>query len=120
MSFSNPKILYTFVRICSKIMTPNKTYTLIDLFAGCGGLSLGMEQAGFTSIFFNEIMPVFASTYLYNRNIADGHYYIGDINELNANIQEYQHIWENLLGGVDIVCGGPPCQGFSMANRQGV
>ena len=65
---------------------------IIDLFAGCGGLSLGMEQAGFTSIFFNEIMPVFASTYLYNRNIPDGHYFIGDINELNANIQEYQHI----------------------------
>ena len=101
-------------------MTQNKTYTLIDLFAGCGGLSLGMEQAGFTSIFFNEIMPVFASTYLYNRNIPDGHYFIGDINELNANIQEYQHIWENLSGGVDIVCGGPPCQGFSMANRQRV
>ena len=101
-------------------MTPNKTYTLIDLFAGCGGLSLGMEQAGFTSIFFNEIMPVFASTYLYNRNIPTGHYYIGDINELNANIQEYQHIWENISDGVDIVGGGPPCQGFSMANRQRV
>ena len=90
-------------------MTPIKIYTLIDLFAGCGGLSLGMEGADFTSIFFNEIMPVFASTYLYNRNIPDGHYYIGDINELNANIQEYQHIWESLSGGVDIVCGDPPC-----------
>ena len=95
-------------------------HTLIDLFAGCGGLSLGMEQAGFTSIFFNEIMPVFASTYLYNRNIPDGHYYIGDINKLNEELGDYEHIWKDLEGGVDLVCGGPPCQGFSMANRQRV
>ena len=100
-------------------MNPQKkTYTLIDMFAGCGGLSLGMEHAGFQSIFFNEIMPIFASTYLYNRNIPDGHYYIGDINKLNEDIEEYEHIWKKIEGGVDLVCGGPPCQGFSMANRQ--
>ena len=98
----------------------NNTYTLIDMFAGCGGLSLGMEQAGFTSIFFNEIMPVFASTYIANRDIEEGHYFIGDINELNNSIEEYSHIWKDLRDGVDIVCGGPPCQGFSMANRQRV
>lgn len=95
-----------------------KKYTFIDLFAGCGGLSLGMEQAGFSSIFFNEIEPIFASTYLANRSIPDGHYYIGDINELNKDISTYDHIWKNIDGGVDVVCGGPPCQGFSMANRQ--
>ena len=100
-------------------MNPHKkTHTLIDMFAGCGGLSLGMEHAGFQSIFFNEIMPIFASTYLYNRNIPDGHYYIGDINKLNEDIEEYEHIWKKIEGGVDLVCGGPPCQGFSMANRQ--
>ena len=54
----------------------NRKYTFIDLFAGCGGLSLGMEYAGFKSIFFNEIVPVFAATYLFNRDIEDGHYYI--------------------------------------------
>ena len=95
-----------------------KTHTLIDMFAGCGGLSLGMEHAGFKSIFFNEIMPVFASTYLHNRDIPDGHYYIGDINKLNEDIYEYEYIWKDIEGGVDLVCGGPPCQGFSMANRQ--
>ena len=104
----------------SKRMKSNnkRTFTLIDMFAGCGGLSLGMEQAGFKSIFFNEIIPVFASTYLYNRSIPNGHYYIGDINKLNEEIGNYEHIWNNLDGGVDLVCGGPPCQGFSMANRQ--
>ena len=97
-----------------------KKYSLIDLFAGCGGLSLGMEQAGFSSIFFNEIEPVFASTYIANRELPNGHYYIGDINSLNDEIDNYSHIWEGIDGGVDIVCGGPPCQGFSMANRQRV
>lgn len=96
-------------------------YRLIDLFAGCGGLSLGMEQAGFESIFFNEIMPMFASTYKHNRpNLPENHCYIGDINKLNEEIAQYEHIWGGKEGDVDIVCGGPPCQGFSMANRQRV
>ena len=95
-------------------------HTFIDLFAGCGGLSLGIEQAGFTTVFFNEIMPVYASTYLKNRNIPDGHYYIGDINELNNHLGDFSHIWKGIEGGIDLVCGGPPCQGFSMANRQRV
>lgn len=97
-----------------------KEYTFIDLFAGCGGLSLGIEQAGFSTIFFNEIMPVYASTYLKNRSIPEGHYFIGDINELNNRIGEFEHIWKRKEGGVDLVCGGPPCQGFSIANRQRV
>ena len=94
--------------------------TLIDLFAGCGGLSLGLEQSGFNTIFFNEIMPVYASTYLRNRHIPEGHYFIGDINTLNEHLDDYRHIWELEDDGVDLVCGGPPCQGFSMANRQRV
>ena len=102
----------------SSMRIKHKRYTLIDMFAGCGGLSLGMEKAGFHSIFFNEIMPVFASTYLFNRNIPEGHFYIGDINKLNEEIQSYEYIWKDIDGGVDLVCGGPPCQGFSMANRQ--
>ena len=94
--------------------------TFIDLFAGSGGLSLGLEQAGFQSIFFNEIEPVFASTYMANRKIKKGHYYVGDINKLNEELGKFKHIWENIDGGVDLVCGGPPCQGFSSANRQRV
>lgn len=87
---------------------------MIDLFAGCGGLSLGMEQAGFKTIFANEIDKNLFSTYLYNRNLQS--YFEGDINELNKNIEKYKTLFEN----VDLVCGGPPCQGFSMANRQRV
>ncbi len=40
-----------------------KKFTFIDLFDSCGGLSLGFEQAGFTSVFANEIVPFAAETY---------------------------------------------------------
>ena len=41
--------------------------TLIDLFAGCGGLSLGLEEAGFTPVFVNELNQDAMSSYLVNR-----------------------------------------------------
>lgn len=90
------------------------TYKMVDLFAGCGGLSLGMEQAGFTPWFVNEIVETFCNTYKKNHTLSDEHYYVGDINNLNEHIDKYSE----LLSDITIVCGGPPCQGFSMANRQ--
>lgn len=73
-------------------------YKLIDLFAGCGGLSLGLEKAGFESIFFNEIISTYALTYSFNRpNLPKSHGYIGDINKLNEVIANYEHIWGTQL-----------------------
>ena len=95
-----------------------KKYTFIDLFAGCGGLSLGLEQAGFEVVFMNEIVNTFASTYLANHNLKEGQYFIGDINELNKCLDKYSDILKNPVKPITLVCGGPPCQGFSMANRQ--
>ena len=89
-------------------------HLLVDLFAGCGGLSIGMEPAGFTPWFVNEIVPIFCNTYKCNHKLPDSHYYVGDINQLNKDIAKFQDI----LSDISIVCGGPPCQGFSTANRQ--
>ena len=89
-------------------------HLIVDLFAGCGGLRIGMEQAGFTPWFVNEIVPIFCNTYKCNHKLPDSHYYVGDINQLNKDIAKFQDI----LSDISIVCGGPPCQGFSTANRQ--
>ena len=89
-------------------------YKLVDLFAGCGGLSLGLEQAGFSPWFVNELVEQFCNTYKFNHNLSDDHYFIGDIAKLNERIEDYA----DMLSDITLVCGGPPCQGFSMANRQ--
>lgn len=99
-----------------KRMPPHsKRKSLIDLFAGCGGLSLGMEQAGFMPVFANEIWDVAAETYRRNRNLSESQMFVGDVKYLVEHFADFP-----IPKNVALVCGGPPCQGFSMANRQRV
>ena len=87
---------------------------MIDLFSGCGGLSLGLKQAGFNVVFASDIEQVCADTYVKNFGIPKDKFFTGDINVLIENYGDYKHLFSD----IDLVCGGPPCQGFSMANRQ--
>ena len=75
-----------------------KHLDFIDLFAGCGGLSLGLEQAGFTPILVNEIVPQFSETYRRNRNLTNESFYVGDICQLNNEFAD-----GNRVGGFNIM-----------------
>lgn len=87
---------------------------MVDLFCGAGGLSLGFTQEGFMTALANDIEPCCVDTYAHNHpETPRDHIVLGDIREVIDHL-------EGLLDGksIDIVVGGPPCQGFSMANRQ--
>jgi DNA (cytosine-5)-methyltransferase 1 len=91
----------------------------IDLFAGCGGLSLGLEQAGFETVFVNELHPDAMKTFLQNRpksNLSDLKNHVLDIKSLTKNQESLQSFGKYIRqehGEIDLVCGGPPCQGYS-------
>lgn len=92
----------------------NNGPTVADFFSGCGGLSEGFTQSGFSIVYANEIEQTFAETYYINHNTPTSSIHVGDIGELHT---QHRHKLENLKN-IDVVCGGPPCQGFSTANRQ--
>ncbi|QZD86721.1 DNA cytosine methyltransferase [Qipengyuania psychrotolerans] len=110
--------------------------TYIDLFAGCGGLSLGLEQAGFDLRFAVEKSAMAAETFYHNfiqRIGPDGDASYAKHLSLPIEQQASEGLVvspllevlkaEGLLeelreDGVDLVAGGPPCQGFSLAGRR--
>ena len=89
-------------------------WTVIDLFAGCGGLSLGLEEAGFKPVLFSELNRQAADTYLVNRQ-GMGIIEESDIYKLtNQKLENHlKKLKKSGIKGIDLVCGGPPCQGFS-------
>lgn len=80
----------------------------IDLFAGCGGMSKGFELAGFKCVGFVEFWQPAIDTHLNN---CEGNLIGKDITEIkDSQIEKFK--------GIDLICGGPPCQGFSMAGKR--
>ena len=79
---------------------------VVSFFAGCGGLDLGFEQAGFDVVWANEFEPHCRATYL--RNHPDTEFVLGDICKIDpASIPD-----------CDGFIGGPPCQSWSVAGKQ--
>jgi len=81
------------------------TLNAIELFSGCGGMSLGLERAGFNVVFANEINPDAVKTY--KKNFPDVLVEEGDIKKLNPSLIKKK------IGKVDLIAAGTPCQGFS-------
>ena len=102
-----------------------KTLKVMDLFAGCGGLSLGLEQAGFTPVFVNELNDDARATYIQNRvaqhpwlakpgfHSSDVKGMVLDKKYLSALEKRFSSEFGINHGELDLLVGGPPCQGFS-------
>lgn len=91
-------------------MAKDKTLTFIDLFSGCGGLSVGFEMAGFTSVFACDFWQPACLTF--KHNFPNCPLFEGDVKEVD------EKKLSRFIGKTDLVIGGPPCQGFSAAGKQ--
>lgn len=106
----------------------------VDLFAGCGGLSLGIERAGGELVVAVEKSDMAARTFYHNL-VADASHQIEWkqhvdapvdeqvlkrvlVRELNVLLSEAPVMDDLASAGIDLVVGGPPCQGFSLAGRR--
>ena len=89
-------------------------FTFADFFCGAGGLSLGFRNNGFKVSLANDIQECCIETYRFNHPETPKQNIIaGDINDVISNLNSLKR-----FDITDVVLGGPPCQGFSMANRQ--
>ncbi|MBU2919625.1 DNA cytosine methyltransferase [Psychrosphaera sp. F3M07] len=100
---------------------------VIDLFSGAGGFSTGLEQCGFEIVLANELDPSISHTYKKNHpktlmiNLDINKF----VNQIDDNIDLYLNesgldasTVKRKLANIDLVVGGPPCQGFSMAGER--
>ena len=98
--------------------------SFVDVFAGCGGLSLGLKRAGWRGLFAVERDSSAFETL--NANFPDGaplsYNWPADIErkawDIRELLSERREALESLRGKVDLLAGGPPCQGFSHAGRR--
>ncbi len=87
-----------------------KSLKLVDFFSGAGGLSCGLEMAGFESVLASDIHPVYAQTF--SKNHPATRFIIQDIRKLSE--QDILELTGLDVGKLDLLAGGPPCQGFSI------
>ncbi len=94
-------------------MAKKKAYNVIDLFCGCGGLSYGFQMAGYNVLLGVDNNEPALQTFQYNHKGSQ---------VLNADLSAPQtfDIIDDIVKGekVDVIIGGPPCQGFSLTGRR--
>jgi len=89
--------------------------TALSLFSGCGGFSLGVAAAGFQVKGFLELDP--ALRRIYRANFPNSQELGGDITQVSEQALDGAR---SSLGSIDIIVGGPPCQGFSLSGKRWV
>ncbi len=101
----------------------NKNNYYIDLFSGCGGLALGLHNAGWKGLFAIEKSKDAFSTLKHNlinnnSNFSWPKWLLLQNHDINSILDTYEKELKSLKGKISLVAGGPPCQGFSMAGRR--
>jgi DNA (cytosine-5)-methyltransferase 1 len=104
-------------------MVDSQNLNYIDIFAGCGGLSLGLHNAGWRGLFAIEKNPMAFATLHHNLIVNKDHFDWPSwlpiqAHDINMVLSEHRDELKSLEGKVDLVAGGPPCQGFSFAGRR--
>lgn len=107
-------------------VNPKKTVRLVDLFCGCGGISLGVKEACNTLNYGLDI-PLAVdfekeASDCYARNFPEANVVNGDITQLFSDMvgspfTDKEIELQQMVGHVDLLVGGPPCQGHSDLNR---
>jgi DNA (cytosine-5)-methyltransferase 1 len=95
-------------------MRAMRTRTVIDLFCGAGGLSEGFRQAGYHVLAGNDFFEAAGETYAQTHQEAE--FLPGPIQDYSAN--DFLKAAGLARGELDVLVGGPPCQGFSVYNHQ--
>ena len=93
----------------------NNNLRTLDCFCGAGGLSIGFEKAGFDVIYAFDIDEASIKTYTHNPKYHHGQAFVRDIYKVTKRSIEEDLGHE--LGKIDVMIGGPPCQGFSVQRR---
>jgi len=101
----------------------DKQFTYVDIFSGCGGLSLGLYKAGWKGVFAVEKSPMAFETLKHNLIDKKRHFEWPEwlqqtSHDIKKLISSHEKELKNLRGKVTLVAGGPPCQGFSFAGRR--
>lgn len=101
----------------------------IDLFSGAGGMSEGIIQAGFHIIFSSDINEAVEKTYIHRheqlglRQDVNTHFHLADIKDLTGeiirnSIKNLEIFRDKDIPNIDVIFGGPPCQGYSRAGKR--
>lgn len=109
----NVKYLTLINKLEESRKSSRKVGKVISLFSGCGGFSLGFSWANFEILGFLELKNAYRE--IYRQNFSQPV-------ELGADIQEVSDEtileWRRKFGEIDVVIGGPPCQGFSLSGKR--
>jgi DNA (cytosine-5)-methyltransferase 1 len=104
---------FSLINESQKSKRPKKAYTCIDLFSGAGGISIGFEKAGYKILFSSDFDKAVEKTHKFNWPKTP---FVGGDLSSDAIFNQIKKTY----GGeeVDIIVGGPPCQGFSIYGKR--